>query len=99
MTENDYLTVIVTTAAEFPAYIVAISLIDLIGRKKTMALMLLIAAVSTFCLTKCRLMSRGVIELLLFCSRGAAAGWAQVLYVYTPEVYATKLRAVAIGRL
>ena len=34
---------------------------------------------------------------MLFIGRGAMAGVFQVVYLYTPEVYPTNLRAVAYG--
>ena len=40
---------------------------------------------------------RWFIVLVLFTARGAAAGFFQTVYVYTPEVYPTKLRALAMG--
>ena len=41
--------------------------------------------------------NRWIIVLVLFTARGAAAGFFQTVYVYTPEVYPTKLRALAMG--
>ena len=35
---------------------------------------------------------RWFIVIVLFTARGAAAGFFQTVYVYTPEVYTTKLR-------
>ena len=40
---------------------------------------------------------RWIIVLVLFTARGAAAGFFQTVYVYTPEVYPTKLRALAMS--
>ena len=40
---------------------------------------------------------RWFIVIVLFTARGAAAGFFQTVYVYTPEVYPTKLRALAMG--
>ena len=99
MTADDYLTVIWTSAAEFPGYLATALLIDRVGRKKSIFLLSLISVVCTFSLVKCSDMSRAVIVALLFCSRGTIAGWMQVLFVYTPEVYATKLRSLAMGEI
>ena len=35
---------------------------------------------------------------MLFVARGTMAGVFQVVYLYTPEVYPTNLRAVAYGK-
>ncbi len=99
MTGDDYLAVIWTATGEFPGYIAAVLLIDRIGRKKSMAVLALISVISTFSLAKCGAMSTSLIAVLLFCSRGSIAGWYQVLFVYTPEVYTTTLRAVALGEI
>ena len=85
--------------AEFPGYLAAILLIDQIGRKKSIAVLSLISVVSMFCLAKCTVMSRSFLTIMLFCSRGSITGWMQVLIAYTPEVYATRLRAVAMGEI
>ena len=36
--------------------------------------------------------------VMLFVARGTMAGVFQVVYLYTPEVYPTNLRAVAYGK-
>ena len=40
---------------------------------------------------------RGVTTLFLFVIRAFATGVFQAVYVYTPEVYATNIRASALG--
>ena len=42
--------------------------------------------------------SRTYLMVMLFCARGSTAGVFQVVYLYTPEVYPTNLRAVAFGK-
>ena len=44
-----------------------------------------------------RLSTRWFVVVVLFVAGGAAAGFFQTVYVYTPEVYPTKLRALAMG--
>ncbi len=85
--------------AEFPGFFAAAMLVDRIGRKKTMALLAIIAMVSVACLTECSLMSKWVVGVLLFCGRGSAVGCYQTLLLYTPEVYPTRLRALAMGNV
>ncbi len=97
LTGDDYQKLILTTLAEFPGTFLALLLIDRLGRKKTLALQSAIFAVSMLCLVECG-ESREFIVLVLFTARGVAAGFFQTVYVYTPEVYQTKLRALAMGK-
>ena len=87
-----------TTFAEFPGTILACVLIDWIGRKKTLTIQSIIFAISTLGVMECSI-SKNFLIVLLFCSRGAATGLLQSVYVYTPEAYPTNLRAVALGKL
>ena len=41
--------------------------------------------------------SKSYLLIMLFIARGTMAGVFQVVYLYTPEVYPTNLRAVAYG--
>ena len=87
-----------TTFAEFPGTILACVLIDWIGRKKTLTIQSIIFAISTLGVMECSI-SKNFLIVLLFCSRGAATGLLQSVYVYTPEAYPTNLRAVALGKI
>ena len=93
---DDYVQLVWTTCAEFPGTVLALLLIDRLGRKKTLALQAAIFALATLCLVECG-GSRWFFVTVLFTARGAAMGFFQTLYVYTSEVYPTKLRALAMG--
>ena len=97
MTGSDYVELLWTTFAEFPGYLFALILIDPLGRKKSMALQLLIFSLATLTLLGCGGMSKAAMGIALFVARGTAAGVYQTLYVYTPEVYPTNVRALAMG--
>ena len=71
-------------------------LIDRIGRKPTLAIMATLFSLSTGCVVECS-MSKTFLIVSLFAARGATAGFFQVVYVYTAEVYQTRFRAVALG--
>ncbi len=96
LSNDDYVELIVTTLAEFPGTVVAMLLIDRIGRKKTLAVQAALFAVFAAAVAECA-MSRSLLVFVLFAARGLTSGFFQTVYVYTPEVYETKLRAVALG--
>ena len=50
---DDYVKLVWTTFAEFPGTVLALVLIDRLGRKKTLALQAVIFAIATFCLIGC----------------------------------------------
>ena len=94
--EKDYVELIWTTLAEFPGTILAMVLIDRIGRKSTLAVLAALFAVSTACVAECA-MSKTLLIVALFGARGCSAGFFQTVYVYTAEVFPTRFRAVALG--
>ena len=53
LTESDYLKLIWTTFAEFPATILALVLIDRLGRKKTLAIQAFLFGISTLLVMEC----------------------------------------------
>ena len=97
LTTHDYVTLIWTTLAEFPGVILAIFLIDTIGRRNTLRILFAIFTISVLLMLACSI-SRTYLMVMLFCARGTTAGVFQVVYLYTPEVYPTNLRSVAFGK-
>ena len=73
-------------------------LIDPIGRRNTLKTLFGMFAISIFLMFGCSI-SKSYLLLMLFIARGTMAGVFQVVYLYTPEVYPTNLRAVAYGKL
>ena len=82
--------------AEFPGVLVAMSLIDPMGRRNTLKILFGMFTVSILLMLGCSI-SKSYLLVMLFIGRGAMAGVFQVVYLYTPEVYPTNLRAVAYG--
>ena len=76
--------------------ILAIGIVDVIGRKYTLVTLLLIYSASVVALSAC-FVGKGYLLTFLFVARGISSGMFQVVYVYTPEVYPTNLRAAAMG--
>ncbi|XP_055055431.2 synaptic vesicle 2-related protein isoform X1 [Misgurnus anguillicaudatus] len=95
LTIHDYKDLLWTTIAEFPGLLVSLWMIDRIGRKKTMALSFLIFSVCILPLYACT--QRTLLTIFIFIARACiSAGW-QVAYLYTPEVFPTATRSIAIG--
>lgn len=95
-TAEDYNDMFITTVAEFPGILLTMLLIDSLGRKLTMCLLLLAYAVLMFILMSCYLSHTVVIGIIFIC-RGLSVGAFQSVYLYTPEVYPTTIRATALG--
>lgn len=89
---SDYIDILWTTLAEFPGIFSTIFLIEKIGKKLTMVIQLLLFAIVVYFLSRACLLSRFVLTLGLFLSRGLIAGVFQAAYVYTPEMYPNYLR-------
>ena len=73
-------------------------LIDPIGRRNTLKTLFGMFTTSIFLMFGCSI-SKSYLLLMLFIARGTMAGVFQVVYLYTPEVYPTNLRAVSYGKL
>lgn len=95
LTSADYLSLLWTTLAEFPGLFITIVIIEVLGRKKTMAIEFLFFSCFTFLLFMCT--SRNLMTFFLFAARGLISGAFQAAYVYTPEVYPTANRALGLG--
>lgn len=97
LSESDYVELIWTTFAEFPGCILAISTIDRFGRKNTMVMLYALYTVAVTALAGCSAGGKGLLLTALFAARGASSAVFQVIFLYTPEIYPTNLRAVAMG--
>ncbi|GAB4823994.1 hypothetical protein N2152v2_011040 [Parachlorella kessleri] len=93
---SDYTAVLITSLAEAPGLLAAACLVDWLGRKWTLHSLLL-------CCACCALLlglsggGGGRQLLLLFIARAGIEGSFCVLYVYTPEVYPTAVRAFGLS--
>ena len=77
LAEEDYVSLIWTTFAEFPGTILAMFLIDRVGRKKTLAIQAFVFSVTTLMVMECAL-SKQLLVVVLFAARGTTAGLFQV---------------------
>ena len=91
----DYVKILWSSAAEIPGLIVTFIIIDIIGRKKSMGIEFFLSVGAYLLLLICA--SDVVLTTFLFITRALVTGAFQVAYVYTPEVYPTKSRALGLG--
>ena len=92
---GDYVKILWAAAAELPGLLITLVIIELIGRKITMAAEFVACMVGFLLLFICA--SDIVLALFLFLIRAFTAGVFQAVYVYTPEVYPTTTRALGMG--
>eukprot|EP00116_Pleurobrachia_bachei_P003192 sb/3463454/ len=93
--DGEYLFLIVTNLACYPGFFAATWLADCVGRKPAMMVSVYGGAVSTVLLLFCFNSYVTYVELaacVIFYS-----AYNQVLWIYTPEFYATYMRGTAIG--
>ncbi|XP_037120828.1 synaptic vesicle 2-related protein isoform X2 [Syngnathus acus] len=95
LTSEDYKDLLWTTLAEFPGLVVVLGTVDCLGRKKSMALPLFIFTLSLVPLYAC--IGRVALTVFIFIGRAFISGGYQVAFVYTPEVFPTETRALAVG--
>ncbi|KAM9793263.1 synaptic vesicle 2-related protein isoform 2-T2 [Syngnathus typhle] len=95
LTSEDYKDLLWTTLAEFPGLVVVLGTVDCLGRKKSMALPLFIFTLSLLPLYAC--IGRVALTVFIFIGRAFISGGYQVAFVYTPEVFPTETRALAVG--
>ena len=97
LTESDYFATMLGSFAELPGVIIAFFVVDILGRKRSMSVLLAITGASTFLIALC--LGTALEAAILAVGRAAIAAAFQILFVITPESYGTKVRSSAIGVL
>lgn len=92
---GDYIKILWTSAAEIPGLLVTVVIIELLGRRLTMAIEFVACMVGFLLLFICT--SESLLTFFLFLVRAFTSGVFQAVYVYTPEVYPTNTRAFGMG--
>ncbi|CAN0880314.1 Organic cation/carnitine transporter 7 [Linum grandiflorum] len=91
----DYRNIFITTLAECPGAILAILLVDKIGRKYSMASLLFLCC--AFVLPLVVHQTSLVTTMLLFCARICITGSFAIAFVLAPELYPTSVRSTGFG--
>ncbi|XP_063711199.1 synaptic vesicle 2-related protein-like isoform X2 [Symsagittifera roscoffensis] len=92
---KDYVSILWASTAEFPGFVVAFLLLEVVDRKRALAAEFFLFAL--FVLTVSICMPRGWVTAALFASRIFGLAAYQTTYVYTAEVYPTTIRSLAMG--
>ncbi|KAM8742834.1 synaptic vesicle 2-related protein [Acanthopagrus schlegelii] len=95
LTSADYKDLLWTSLAEFPGLLVILLLVDRIGRKKSLAVCFFMFSLCCLPLYAC--IGRLALTIFIFIARAFISGGYQVVFVYTPEVFPTENRALAMG--
>ncbi|XP_041816100.1 synaptic vesicle 2-related protein [Chelmon rostratus] len=95
LTSADYKDLLWTTLAEFPGLLVILVAVERIGRKWSMALCFFMFSLCILPLYAC--IGRLALTIFIFIARAFISGGFQVAFVYTPEVFPTENRALAMG--
>jgi len=91
----EYAGIFFANLAELPGLVFAMVLLDLIGRKNTLTFLFTGSALLVpMLILKPSLLKR---ILIIFGCRALALGFNQSLWIYTTEVYPTRLRSTALG--
>lgn len=87
--------ILIVTLMQVPGYFSATFLLDIIGRKKVLAIYLCLAGIGSFLLSIAKDMNTVLLWscVISFFNLGAWAG----LYTYTPELYPTRIRGTGSG--
>jgi len=93
--QKDYMDLLSTTMSEFPGLLLTAFIIEHVGRKRTMAIEFGVYSLFMFLLVFC--LERRWVTAFIFVARAFISGAFQCVYVYTPEVYPTTLRAIGLG--
>lgn len=92
---GDYVKILWTSAAELPGLLITVVIIEVLGRKLTMAIEFMACMIGFLLLLICT--SETILTFFLFLIRIFTSGAFQAIYVYTPEVYPTNTRAFGMG--
>lgn len=92
---KEFVRIFIDTSAELVGFLFALMLIDTIGRKMTMGIALICCGLSLLPLIVKD--SDMVRTIFLFAGRASIGASFNVLFVYTPELFPTEVRAFGLG--
>ena len=98
LSKYNYLQLFITSLAEIPGSIITLVLLETIGRKLAMTTVFLLCGVFYLLLLICTGQNDYILKtVLLFGIRSCVSGIIQSAYIYTAEVYPTRIRALSLS--
>ncbi|XP_066931869.1 synaptic vesicle 2-related protein-like [Clytia hemisphaerica] len=95
MTSSDYLGFLFTALGEIPGLLLCFGLADRLGRRPALSVLCFVSVLAMSLLHAC--LNRYLLVGTLFILRAFVTGFIQTVYLYTPEVYPTNIRAIGFG--
>jgi len=95
LSNSELLQAVLVSASEIPAYFIVLSCADLLGRKPTIALGLLLNTASYITTLFCLPHMVSIVTVLI--SRGIACGYSAIMFLYTGELLPTIVRSTGSG--
>ena len=95
LTSEDYADALYDSVAEIPGLLACLWAINVVGRRRTIAGGMLMCSVAYVLLVPC--VSHAFEQGTLWMARLFIAGVFQVLFIYTPEIFTTEIRARGLG--
>jgi MFS family permease len=96
LSDTEYADIFISSLAEIPGLIIAMGIVDRIGRRRSMVSTLFVTALFMF-----PIMFQSIVatfrDILLFCARSSAMSAFTVLYIFAGEVYPTVIRSTGVG--
>ena len=98
LTQQQLIYSLLISLGEFPGILLSILLSDTVGRKMAVIIQFLLASLFTLLLNICTGSNDAIVKtVFLFVARACMSGGLQVLYVYTPEMYPTRIRSSGLS--
>ncbi|CAI5490554.1 unnamed protein product, partial [Closterium sp. Naga37s-1] len=95
ISSQTYSDVFITSAAELPGLLIALTGVEIFGRKTVLWVLLCLAGL--FLLPLIQPLPPTATTIFLFAARAAIMGSFAVLWAYTPEIYPTEIRSTGLG--
>lgn len=95
LTKEDFMSALWSSSGELPGILIAIFVVDIIGRRPLLGYMFGLTAISFVLLLTC--IGRVSETIVFFVGRAVSTGAFQGVYLYTNEIYPAKVRASAMG--
>jgi len=96
LSDGEYADIFISALGEVPGLLVAVAIVDRIGRRASMALTLAMTAVCLFPVAF-ESLNTTLRDVALFVGRSSAMAAFTVLYIFAGEVYPTSIRSTGVG--